>query len=238
MNGKIYIVKHVEDEGPGRLGEYFQALGWEILTVELYRGHTLPKTLDSAAGVVILGGPMNVYEEEAYPFLRDEDQFIKQVLREEVPFLGICLGAQLLAKARGAAVTKSPHKEIGWFEAELTEAGERDCLFHGLPGALSVFQWHEDTFAVPVGASLLATSELCRNQAFRVSNSAYGLQFHPEVTQEMVLAWARKEASVDVRRIDEEGTRRRVHFEAQGVRLFENFGRLIASTTGATKTEG
>lgn len=222
--------------GPGLLGEYFQTLGWEILTVELYCGDSLPKTLDSAAGVVILGGPMNVYEEESYPFLRSEDQFIRQVLREEVPFLGICLGAQLLAKACGAAVTKSPHKEIGWFEAELTEAGMRDSLFRGLPGTLSVFQWHEDTFVVPVGASLLATSELCRNQAFKVGNLAYGLQFHLEVTPEMVRAWARKEASVDTKRIDEEGASQRGHFEAQAVCVFENFGRLIASTTRVKKT--
>ncbi len=82
---------------------------------------------------------MNVYEEEAYPFLRFEDRLIRQVLREKVPFLGICLGAQLLAKACGAAVTKSPHKEIGWFEVKLTEAGVRDSLFHGLPETFPCF---------------------------------------------------------------------------------------------------
>jgi len=228
VNGEIYIVKHVEDEGPGLLGEYFQTLGWGTTTIELYRGDALPENLDSVAAVVILGGPMNVYEEEKYPFLGSEDRFIKQVLREEVPFLGICLGAQLLAKACGAPVTKSPNREIGWFEVQLTEAGKRDGLFRGLPDTLAVFQWHEDTFAIPQGASLLATSALCRNQAFRKGKSAYGLQFHLEATPEMIRAWAKDEALLDLKGADGEGEEHRADLlREQAGRVFENFRMLM-----------
>ena len=230
MKGEIYVVKHVEDEGPGLLGEYFRALGWQVRTIEAYRGDTPPENLESVAALVILGGPMNVYEEEAYPFLRFEDRLIRQVLRQRIPFLGICLGAQLLAKACGAAVTKSPHKEIGWFEVELTEAGGRDSLFHGLPETFAVFQWHEDTFAMPQGASLLATSELCRNQAFRMGDSAYGLQFHVEVTPEMIGAWAKSLGPIEDGPIDGEAAGPLQGFEARATRVFENFRRLMEST--------
>jgi len=122
MNEKVCVVKHVEDEGPGLIGDYFARLGWDLAVIEVFRGDPLPESFDSVAGVVVLGGPMNVYEEEAYPFLRLEEQFIKKVLAEEVPFLGVCLGGQLLAKACGATVTRSPHEEKGWFEVQMTAA--------------------------------------------------------------------------------------------------------------------
>jgi len=230
LSGEIYVIKHAEDEGPGLLGAYFQDLGWELKAVELHRGDQLPEDLRSAAGVVMLGGPMNVYEEELYTFLKLEDGFIRRVLGEGVPFLGICLGAQLLAKACGAPVTKSLHKEIGWFEVRLTQEGVADSLFRGLPDLLTVFQWHEDTFAIPEGAALLATSGSCRNQAFRVGDSAYGLQFHVEVTPEMIAAWSKGEAAIDARPINGESAGRPADFEASAGRLFENFRRLMEST--------
>ena len=159
-------------KGPGLAEEFFEALGWEeLIRLFLHQATSFPKTWATPQGVVILGGPMNVYQEREYPFLKKEDLFIKDVLREEVPLLGICLGAQLLAKASGAEVSKSPYKEIGWYDVELTEEGRRDSLFRGLGPTLSVFQWHEDTFAVPDGGVLLATGTLCRNQAFRVGGA-------------------------------------------------------------------
>lgn len=229
MSKEIYVVKHTEDEGPGLLGAYFRGLGWKVRTIELHRGDGLPEDLESAWGVVMLGGPMNVYEEGPYPFLRLEDGFIKQVLGKGVPFLGICLGAQLLAKACRALVTKSPQKEIGWSEVRLTEEGAKDGLFQGLPEAFTVFQWHEDTFAIPESASLLATSESCRNQAFRVGDSAYGLQFHVEVTPEMIEDWAKNEPALKAGSGSGHSYRPPAGFEAQAARLFENFRRLMES---------
>jgi GMP synthase (glutamine-hydrolysing) len=236
MNEQILVVKHVEDEGPGLLGDYFTDLGWDVNLIEAFRGDNPPANLDDLSGVVILGGPMNVYEEEAYPFLRSEERFIKRVLSEEVPFLGVCLGGQLLAKACGARVTRSPHEEKGWFEVKLTSAGLRDSLFRGLPDKLSVFQWHQDTFAVPETADLLATSQLCRNQAFRIGNAAYALQFHLEMTPEMVRSWAEAESAVDVGLIEEEGANRWLGFREQSTIVLGNFQRLMESSGRVKRT--
>lgn len=115
--------------------------------------------------------------------------FIRQALTDKIPILGICLGAQLLAKALDAHVKKSPVKEIGWYNVSLTEKGSNDTLFNGLSHKLEIFQWHEDTFDIPNGATLLAQAEKCKNQAFRYGSNAYGLQFHIETTPAMVEEW-------------------------------------------------
>ena len=185
MNGKVYIITHAENEGPGLMGGFFERLGWEEVGLSLWRGDELPETSDSAAGVVMLGGPMNVYQEKEYPFLKKEDLFIRRVLREGVPFLGICLGSQLLAKACGGVVTQSPEKERGWYDVQLTREGQQDDLFRGLGQTLSVFQWHDDTFAVPDGgislpregraATGLQDGQLClRSPVPYGSNGRYG----------------------------------------------------------------
>jgi GMP synthase-like glutamine amidotransferase len=132
---------------------------------------------------------MNVYEEDKHPFLKQEDEFLKEVIDKGLPTLGFCLGAQLIAKAKGALVKKNPQKEIGWFNVSVTEDGSSDPLFQGFQGEFDVFQWHGDTFDIPEGAVRLAESELCSNQAFRVGHNIYGLQFHVEVTDEMIYQW-------------------------------------------------
>ena len=230
MNGKIYLITHAEDEGPGLLEGFFSRLGWEEITLCLWRGDELPPDPGSAAGVVMLGGPMNVYQEKAYPFLKKEDQFVRAVLGKEIPFLGICLGAQLLAKACGAAVTRAAYKEIGWSTVDLTAWGLHDPLFHGLGPTLSVLQWHEDTFALPDGGVLLATGERCRNQAFRVGGRAYGLQFHLEVTTDMAKKWSEGTLSaLEADRIDKEGASLRTLGEGQARTLGANFQEIIES---------
>ena len=132
---------------------------------------------------------MNVYEEDQYPFLRNEDLFIKEAIQRGKQVLGICLGAQLIAKALGAKVYRAPVKEIGWYEISLTEEGVRDHLFSPFPRTFSAFQWHGDTFDLPNAAKLIATSRPVQNQAFRYGENAYGLQFHLEVTEEMIQEW-------------------------------------------------
>ncbi len=231
MEGNIVVVKHVEKEGPGLIDNFFRADGWDLKTIELARGERLPETLEDTAAVIMLGGPMNVYEEEAYPFLKDEDNFIRRVLIEEIPFLGICLGGQLLSKACGSRVGKSPVKEVGWYAVELTNVGQKDLLFTGLSGSLKVFQWHEDTFDVPAGGFLLAQGKGCRNQAFKIGTNAYGLQFHVEVTTEMVESWMKDEAGrTDVEKILNDTMKSKDVFEMQAHSLFANFKRIIESS--------
>jgi GMP synthase (glutamine-hydrolysing) len=226
----ILVIKHVEQEGPGMLGTFLEDAGWPMETLELGRGEALPESLGHVAAVIMLGGPMNVYEEEAYPFLQDEDRLIKQVLKEEIPFVGICLGAQLLAKACGARVMKAAQKEIGWYRVNLTTEGLRDRLFRGVVSPLTVFQWHGDTFDVPEGGKLLCRSDIVPNQAFKVGSCAYGLQFHVEASQEMVEAWMREETSVDSQGIIKQGLALRQTVAVQATAIFSNLKRLVESS--------
>jgi GMP synthase-like glutamine amidotransferase len=186
---KILILKHVPLEGPGTIGTRLRERGVACTAVELGAGERCPATPDGYHGLVVMGGPMNVYEEARYPFLADEDRLVKLALRQQVPYLGICLGAQLLAKAAGARVYKAPVEEIGWSGVSLTPRGVVDPLFQGVERSPTVFQWHGDTFDVPAGGQLLATAAPCPAQAFKAGTAAYGLQFHVETDTEMIDIW-------------------------------------------------
>lgn len=192
MSKKILFIKHVEVEGPGTMGTFFENAGFQIEVLNLYASDKLPKDVHSFAAVVSLGGPMNVYEEEKYPFLKREDLFIRKVLQENIPFLGICLGSQLLAKACGAKVVKSPAPEIGLFDVSFKPRGANDMIFRNIRQSLKVFQWHEDMFEVAPKAIWLLESVACPHQAFRIGDKAYGFQFHIEVDRAMMIAWMKE----------------------------------------------
>lgn len=217
---RVLIIMHAESEGPGTLGEFLLRAGATLKTARLYAGERLPVDPREFDAIVSMGGPMNVYEEDRYPFLRDETEFLRDAVAADVPSLGICLGAQMIAKACGAGVGRSPVKEVGWGAVLLTDIGTCDPLFRGLPQALPVFQWHEDTFGIPSGAYLLATSEGCPNQAFRY-RTAYGLQFHIEVTREMLAEWFAGSPDRDgiLRYFDST----RAGLESRSERLYSNF---------------
>lgn len=185
----IVIIKHVDIEGPGSIEEFFSNTAWDLKTVNLNSGGLLPDEFDDIEAIISLGGPMNVYEVDKYPFLKDEDEFLKKAVKQKVPILGICLGAQLLAKACGAKIRKATQKEVGWHKVSLTQEGKIDQLLTHSPLYLNVFQWHEDTFDIPESAVLLAESAVCKNQLFRFGPNAYGMQFHIEVTPAMVELW-------------------------------------------------
>ena len=230
------ILKHVDCEGLGLWEEYCQEEGVALEIVELHRGGA-PSPDGRFHAVVSLGGPMNVYEEEAHPFLRSEDAFIRQALCQSVPFLGICLGGRLLAKAVGGRVTRNPVKEIGWHAVELDQQGQRDPLFAGLPDRFTVLQWHGDTFSLPSGAIRLASSQACENQAFRFGfgGIAYALQFHLEVTPSMIGQWAHEYAgelaegveTAEAARMLEQAPARCEQLYPLSRRVFQNFCRLV-----------
>ena len=182
------IIKHIDIEGPGLIEDCLKQERNPYQILNLNFGVHLPK-LDDLTHIIILGGAMNVYEEDRYPFLRDEDLFIKEAIQRGKKILGICLGAQLMAKALGAKVFKAPMKEIGWYDVSLTRVGSHDPLFSNLPKTFHVFQWHEDSFEIPKFGKLIATSSSVPNQAFRYGENAYGLQFHLEVTEGMIREW-------------------------------------------------
>lgn len=214
----ILVIKHVPQEGPGSLLEFFN----DIKIIELSKGDSLPTDLGDVEAVFFMGGPMNVYEEDKYPFLKDEDRFIKLLLEKEIPYFGVCLGAQLLAKVCGAKVYKGPVKEIGWYTVELVRD---DPLFNGLPKNIDVLQWHEDTFDIPTDGVLLAIGKDVRNQAFRVGRCAYGLQFHIEVTPQMITDWFGYDG--EKYKIPDE-----IRFKDQANRIYKNFLSLSAQKLG------
>lgn len=185
---KVLVITHDESEGPGTLGEFLKGCGVGIKTVNLYGGEKLPANTRRFDAVITMGGPMGVHDEDQYPFLRKEAEFLERAIGSNVPILGICLGAQMIARVCGAGVMKAPKQELGWKNVFVTDEGKRDTLFQGLPGMMKVFQWHEDTFEIPHGGLCLATANECPNQAFRYGN-AYGLQFHIEITLDMLKKW-------------------------------------------------
>ncbi len=226
MAKRILVVQHAANEGPGSLGEYFGSFR-DLQIIDFSRDEELPEDLKELAAVVVMGGPMGVYQESIYPFLKDEYFFINKIVEKRIPYLGICLGAQLLAKSLGAEVKKNKAKEIGWSDVTLTDQGVVSDIFLGLPDALRVFQWHKDTFNLPDNSVLLASSDLCKHQAIRCGGNAYGLQFHVEATPEMITDWVKGEKPADANRIISESYDYYPELKKRAIQLYYNFNRLL-----------
>lgn len=154
-----------------------------------YRDGLLPQ-LEDISALIVLGGAMGANDDDKHPFLADLKQLIRQAVAAGIPYLGVCLGGQLLAAALGAKVVSNRWEEIGSFSASLTDEGKGDPLFEGMPPEFLTFQWHHDSFDIPAGGVVLAASVVCPHQAFRMGRSAWGVQFHPEVTGEIIRSWA------------------------------------------------
>ncbi len=185
----ILFIQHIDIEGPGVLKSLFEKKGFETRVVELYHGDAFPREFDKIEAEISLGGPMGVYDEDAYPFLALENEWMKQIVARDIPFMGFCLGAQLLAKSCGSKVVKSPKKEVGILPICMIEEGLGEPLFKGFWKEENVFHWHEDMGELPEGARLLASSQGCPHQAFKVGPCAYGIQFHVELTAPMIEEW-------------------------------------------------
>jgi len=151
-----------------------------------------PRPLSDYDAVLVFGGAMNVDQEDEHPWLRREDEFVRGLLEQRMPTLGVCLGGQLLAKAAGAHVGRSPEPEAGFVPVTRTDDAARDPIFGALTLVFDVFEAHQYAFQVPVGAVELARSRVC-SQAFRVGDSAWGIQFHPEIRLEQVATWLRND---------------------------------------------
>jgi GMP synthase (glutamine-hydrolysing) len=185
----VLVLRHVEHVPLGSLETIFTEarLCWRYVDLFAAAPPLLP--LEHAAGLVILGGPMSANDAVEFPFLVNELNWICEAVEAELPTLGLCLGAQLMAKALGRAVYPNRPKEIGWYELEVRDEAASDPLLGGSRPVETVFQWHGDTFELPDGAIHLAQSRLCPNQAFRVGRRAWALQFHAEMTIALIDEW-------------------------------------------------
>jgi GMP synthase (glutamine-hydrolysing) len=183
----ITCFQHIDCEGPGSLLDVLKSKQIRLEIVKPFKGEPVPENLGD--GLIVLGGPMGVYEESQFPWMTAELNAIRECLDSSLPVLGICLGSQMLAHAAGGRVYKGPSQEVGWYPITLTEQGHLDPLLLGLPLEFNAFHWHGDTFTLPAQAFLLAGSAAYPHQIFKVGTNAYGFQCHLEVTEDMVKSW-------------------------------------------------
>jgi len=186
---RLLVFQHVPHEILGTLDPLLRESGFRIRYVNFGRQPEARPDVSRYHGLIVLGGPMNCDQSDRHPHLVTEIEIIQKALTHGKPVLGICLGAQLIARALGARVSGNPVKEIGWYDLNPTEAGKTDPLFAKLAASQMIFQWHGDTFEIPDGAVHLASSPDCRNQAFKYGDHVYGLQFHLEVDEPMIRRW-------------------------------------------------
>lgn len=182
---KIHVLQHVPFENEANIGVWAGSRGHTVTRTLLDERENYPP-LHSFDWLVVMGGPMNVDEEDQYPWLRGEKKFIEKAISSDKLILGICLGAQLIARVLGAKVRKNQFKEIGWFPVHLTKTANQSDICKDLPHEFVAFHWHGDTFEIPKGGVRLAESEACRNQAFQYGARVLGLQFHLESSKQSV----------------------------------------------------
>lgn len=182
---RIHYFKHVSFEGLGSIQEWSTKNSHILTSTNFYVNENLPD-LNSIDWLIIMGGPMSVYDEKEFRWLSKEKVFIKNAIENGKTVIGICLGAQLIAQILGAQVYPNKQKEIGWFTIRLTESAKQHPLFNGLNSEITVFHWHGDTFELPENAIAIAKSDACNNQGFIYKQNVLALQFHLETTKESV----------------------------------------------------
>jgi GMP synthase-like glutamine amidotransferase len=199
MSRRVLAFRHVPFEHLGLIADSLEEHRIACEYVDLYRGGAHPD-VDAVDGLIFMGGPMSANDD--FPYIRQELDIIGEAVSQRLPILGVCLGSQLIAKALGADVYANSVKEIGWYPVHWTDAAAHDRLHQDLATPETVFHWHGETFDLPPGAELLAYSAACRNQAYRVIDNVYGLQYHLEVTPEMIADWLEQDANCgDLREI-------------------------------------
>ncbi len=225
----VLVLKNIISEGPGTIEDYLRTAGISCSILDLSIDGRLPE-LDSFTHLLVMGGPMAVYEIHRYPYIVNEALFLDRAIRAKKHVLGVCLGAQLVAHVLGALVYPGGRKEIGWYEVALTGDGMKDPVMSGLAlpnkPAAQVFQWHGDTFDLPRGAVRLASSDLYENQAFRYSDRVYALQFHIEVTPAIVRDWLGQEQEVDLKSIAAESDKIYRDYSGRAQRFYTKFFKM------------
>lgn len=185
----ILIIQHSPHEHPAALQRSLESQGILTQWIHPYQGDRYPNSLSKIRGIICLGGPMGVHNEEEFPWLKEECLLLRKCIEKGLPTVGICLGGQLIAKAMGGQVVCDFVTEIGWFPIELNECGQEDPIVGASGKQPLVYHWHQDTFYLPKAAKLLASSKACPHQAFRLGDYTYGFQFHPEADRQLLNEW-------------------------------------------------
>jgi GMP synthase (glutamine-hydrolysing) len=229
----VLAIQHVAPEPPSGIGAAVERAGADLQVIRVHEAHPVPATIGDFAGLVVMGGPMGVYEADRHPHLHPERALIESALEQRVPTLGVCLGSQLLASVLGAAVRPGPQKEIGWHPVSLTPAAADDALLAAAPRTFTALHWHGDVFDLPAGAVGLAHSQLTENQAFSFGGFAWGLLFHLEMTgpqlTEMTTAFAEElaEARIAPRELLDGWSTHGAALEALGEVVFRRWMELV-----------
>ncbi len=236
---RLLVFQHVPHEILGTFNPLLKAAGFRIRYVNFGRTPDAQPEVDKYDGLIILGGPMCISQRENHPHLETEIAAIRAAMERQMPILGICLGAQLIAAALGARVHRNPVKEIGWYDITPTTAAHDDPLFSFFGDTETIFQWHGDTFEIPHGAVHLASAAACPNQAFRYGDRVYGLQFHLEVDAPLIERWLKTplhihelqglEPEISADSIRAETPQYIDHSMALGEQLFGEFIRLFST---------
>ena len=232
---KILVLQNIGCENLGTMEAAIKNRNMEYHYIQLYNNDKVPENLSGYSALIILGGPMNVYETKQHPYLLDEERLIHEAINKKIATLGLCLGSQLIAKTAGAKVFAGKKKEIGWYSVSLTCDGMSDALFAGFEKDITVFQWHGDTFDIPSGAKRLAESELFPNQAFKIGEKIIGLQFHLEVTEEAAFEWMEEYKEelnslkdyIDPKKIRNDTSKKIENLKKSAQQFYNNFFKLV-----------
>lgn len=241
---RFLVFQHIAIEHPGIFRDFMAKDGVQWDAVELDEGEAIP-SFERYDALWVMGGPMDVWEEDQHPWLKAEKQAIRDwVLERGKPYFGLCLGHQLLGAALGGKVGKMPKPEVGVLEVHLNETGKRDPIFAGISPSFHALQWHgAAVLEAPASTAILATSPVCSNQAMRVGDVAYGLQCHVELTPSTVREWGAVPTyacALDdtlgqgaLPRLDAEATAKMQDFTANSRKLYDNFMGLMRGRKAA-----
>ena len=235
---KVLVIRNVSYETEGMLEALLRGQGLTLDIVDFQQEPSAEPRLDGYGGLVVMGGPMGANDTDRYPYLLEVERLCSEAMESSVPLVGVCLGAQIMAKVLGSEVYPNPVREVGWYDLTTADGARDDPLFSELEPLEVVLQWHGDTFDLPKDAVLLASSPDCVNQAFRYGENGYAVQFHLEILESMIREWVRRDAArgwlgeegrISTPRILADTDTYMSRSEELGRRVYTRFARMIAA---------